>query len=204
MPETAPPPIDFYFDFSSPFGYLAAKRIDALAAGHGREVAWRPILLGAVFKTTGSRPVVEVPLKRDYARRDIERTARRFGVPFAWPSPFPFPAVAASRAFYWLGDRDAAQARDLARAIYDASFGAGRDMRSAQAVADVAAGLGLDGAEVLAAVQEQAVKDRLRAEVDAAMARSVFGSPYIVVDGEPFWGVDHLAQIDRWLETGGW
>ncbi len=204
MPTKTSPPIDFYFDFSSPYGYLAAHRIDAVAAKHGRDVAWRPFLLGVAFKTTGAKPFVDQPLKSDYGQRDMARTARLFGLPFTLPSPFPFAGVAASRAFYWLSDLDRERARALALAIYDAAFGAGRDMSGAHAVADAAAGIGLDRGEVLEALQDPAVKDRLRSEVDAALARGVFGSPFMVVDGEPFWGADRLDQVDRWLETGGW
>ena len=103
-------PIDFYFDFSSPYGYLAAEQIDDLAAKHGREVAWRPILLGAVFPQTGSQPLLNIPLKGDYARRDIERSARLLGISFQIPPGFPFMSVAACRAFYWLHDQDPAKA----------------------------------------------------------------------------------------------
>ena len=65
------PPIDFYFDFSSPYGYLASQKIEALATKHGRGVDWHPILLGVVFRHTGTSPLTEVPLKGDYARRDF-------------------------------------------------------------------------------------------------------------------------------------
>src|SRR3990170_3778049 len=107
-------PIDFYFDFSSPYGYLASTRIDALAARHGRAVVWRPFLLGVAFKTTGQAPAVEPPLRGPYHRHDFARSARLLGVPFQIPAVFPFAALAASRAYYWLVDRDAAQARTLA------------------------------------------------------------------------------------------
>jgi 2-hydroxychromene-2-carboxylate isomerase len=73
-------PIDFYFDFSSPYGYLAAQKIEALAAKHGREVDWHPVLLGVIFKETGSAPLTMVPLKGDYSRRDFERSARFHGI----------------------------------------------------------------------------------------------------------------------------
>lgn len=197
-------PIDFYFDFSSPYGYLAAKRIDDIAARHGRSVTWRPHLIGAVFPTTGSKPLLDIPLKGDYARRELPRTARRLGIPFQLPKPFPFLSVAAARAFYWLSDSDPATARELAIALYDRAFGAGGDISGAEAVIAVAAGLGVDAAALSAALNDPAVKQRLKAEVDAAIARGVFGSPYIVIDGEPFWGHDKLAEIDAWLETGGW
>ncbi|MFQ5954471.1 MAG: 2-hydroxychromene-2-carboxylate isomerase [Kiloniellales bacterium] len=196
--------IDFYFDFSSPFGYLASHRIDALAAEFGRQVDWRPFLLGVAFKTTGARPLNQLPIKGDYFKRDIPRTARLMGVPFTMPEPFPFMAVAASRAFYWLDGQDPAQAKALAKAIFHAAFAEGRDMGAAAGVTDVAAGLGHDRDQVEAALKDQAVKDLLRQEVDKALDRGVFGSPYIVVDGEPFWGNDRLDQVAEWLRTGGW
>ncbi|MBI2225012.1 MAG: DsbA family protein, partial [Betaproteobacteria bacterium] len=72
-------PIDFYFDYSSPYGYFAAMKIDDLAARHGRSVNWKPILLGAVFKVTGGKPLPSLPLKGDYAKRDMARSARFLG-----------------------------------------------------------------------------------------------------------------------------
>ncbi len=199
-----PDPIDFYFDFSSPYGYLAAKQIDGIAERHGRSVAWRPHLIGAVFPTTGSKPLLDIPLKGDYARIDLPRTARRLGIPFQLPKPFPFLSVAAARAFYWLTDGDSAKARELAMALYDRAFGAGEDISGAESVIAVASGLGVDADALRAALNDPAVKDRLKSEVTAAIERGVFGSPYIIVDGEPFWGHDKLAEIESWLQTGGW
>jgi len=197
-------PIEFYFDFSSPYGYLAAQRIDALAEGHGRAVAWKPFLLGAVFKTTGMRPLLEIPLKGDYLKIDLPRSARRLGIPFTLPQPFPFLSVAACRAFYWLTDRDADKARALAKALYAASFAEGRDISGAEAVLGVAAGIGVEREALAAALQDPAVKERLRGEVQAAIAKGVFGSPYVIVDGAPFWGHDRLDEVALWLERGGW
>lgn len=199
-----PEPIEFYFDFSSPYGYLAATRIDGLAARHGRDVTWRPILLGVVFKTTGQSPLPSQPMRGPYHLRDFARSARLLGVPFRMPEPFPFAALAASRAFYWLDERDSALARRLARAIYDAVFGEGRDMRGIDAVAAVATPLGIDGGELRAAVERPEIKERLRSETEVAIAKGVFGSPFCIVDGEPFWGHDRLYQLEEWLRTGGW
>ena len=197
-------PIDFYFDFSSPYGYLAANQIDDIAARHGRDVLWRPILLGVVFKVTGRAPLTTVPLKGEYSKRDFARSARLAGVPYETPTKFPIPAQAPSRAFYWVHDRDPAAAKRLALALYRAYFADDRDISSPETTTDVAATLGIDRKEVAAALEDPAVKDRLRQEVEAAIAKGVFGSPYIVVDGEPFWGADRLEQVDKWLETGGW
>lgn len=199
-----PDPIDFYFDFSSPYGYLASKRIDAIAARHGRTVIWRPHLIGAVFPTTGSKPLLDIPLKGEYARRDLPRTARRLGIPFRLPDAFPFLSVPAARAFYWLADGDPAMAKALAAALYDRAFGQGEEISSADAVIAVASGLGVDAEALRTALGDPAVKARLKDEVDAAIARGVFGSPFIFVDGEPFWGHDKLEEVDLWLEKGGW
>lgn len=199
-----PAPIQFYFDFSSPYGYLASTQIDALAAKYGRSVEWRPFLLGAVFKISGQKPLLDVPLKGAYAARDFARSARLFGVPFKMPETFPFAAVAAARAVYWLSDRDPDLSRRVAAAIYRAAFGEGRDITAPETVAEIAAPLGVARDELLAALQDPKVKDRLRAEVDAAVQNGVFGSPYIIVDGEPFWGSDRLHHVERWLQTGGW
>ncbi len=199
-----PAAIEFYFDFSSPYGYLAAQLIDGIAEEYGREVAWKPILLGVAFKTTGSRPLLNIPVKGDYARHDLARSARLFGIPFTVPEPFPFESVAPCRATYWLAERDPGAAKALARAVFHAAFGEGRSVSEPQAVAALAADLGLDPEEVVAAVQDQRIKDLLRSEVDAAIEKAVFGSPYFIVDGEPFWGFDRLEDISLWLETGGW
>ena len=196
-------PIDFYFDFSSPYGYAASARIDAIAARHGREVRWRPILLGAVFKLTGSQPLTGIPMKGDYSRRDFARTARLMGLPFTMPPTFPFASVPHARAFYWIEAQDAGKARMFARGVYQVIFGEGRDVTS-EDLARIAGQLGYGPGDLARGMQEPAVKERLKAEVDTAIARGVFGSPYIFVDDEPFWGADRLDQVDRWLETGGW
>lgn len=84
-------PIDFYFDFSSPYGYFAAEKIDALAEAHGRSVVWHPILLGVAFKHTGLQPLPAVPLKGPYSLHDMARTARYMELPYHQPSLFPIP-----------------------------------------------------------------------------------------------------------------
>ena len=87
--------IEFYFDFSSPFGYLASQKIEALAAKHGRTVTWRPMLLGAAFKATGGVPLTQIPLKGEYSKRDFYRSARFHGLEYRHPEPFPVSTVAA-------------------------------------------------------------------------------------------------------------
>jgi 2-hydroxychromene-2-carboxylate isomerase len=195
-------PIDFYFDFSSPYSYLASERIEALAARYGRGVDYKPILLGAAFKVSGVRPLIEVPLKGEYSKRDFERCARLAGVPYMLPEPFPISAVGAARALLWLGDADPELARAFLHAAFRAYFGAGRNIADTAVLADVLRQVGADPEQVLAAIQQPDIKERLKALVDSALARGVFGAPFIFVDGEPFWGHDRLPQVERWLATG--
>ena len=197
-------PIDFYFDFSSPYGYFAAAKIEDIAARHGRTVTWRPILLGAVFKVTGMQPLASYPLKSAYMKHDLERTARLLGVPFKLPGKFPIGTTAPARAFYYLNNRDPALAKRLALALYVAYFADDVDISTPENTIEVAGHAGVDKAEMKEALNDSAVKDRLRREVDAAVALGVFGSPYFVIDGEPFWGSDRLDQVEKWLSTGGW
>ncbi len=199
-----PAPLDFYFEFASPYGYLASLRIDAIAAAHGREVTWRPIMLGAALKLTGSLPNVQAPLKREYLLRDVPRFARLLDAPLVFPPVLPMNSLAASRAYWWLFEQDEDLAKGLAQAIYHAHWGEGRDLSAPEAVAEVAATLGIDRGELLAAVQDPRIKARLKEETDRSIARGVFGSPFVFVDDEPFWGADRLDQVERWLATGGW
>jgi 2-hydroxychromene-2-carboxylate isomerase len=196
--------IDFYFDFSSPYGYIASVKIDHLASKFGRTVRWRPFLIGAVYKAIGGPSIPEQPAKFDYIRRDLPRSAAYYGVPFSFAPTFPEALLAPARAVWWLNDRDPAVAGAFARAAYHAYWAEGRRIGEPGVTADIAAGLGVDRDELLAALGDQAVKDRLRRETDDAIARGVFGSPYIVIDGEPFWGSDRLVQVEAWLESGGW
>jgi len=196
-------PIDFYFDFSSPYGYLGAEKIDDIAARHGRVVVWHPILLGVVFRATGGAPLTEIPIKGDYSKHDFARSARFLGVPFKFPSRFPLATHNAARAFLWLTDRDKTLAKNFARAVYRAYFAEDTDIANTDNLLGIAGSMGVDRPSLQQAMADPAVKERLRAENDAALARGVFGSPFFFVDGEPFWGSDRLPQIDRWLETGG-
>lgn len=199
-----PQPIEFYFDFSSPYGYLASTRIDALGAKYGRSVHWHPILLGAVFKVSGGAPLTTIPLKGEYSIRDMARSARLLDVPFKLPSKFPIPTQHAARLTLWLRQIDEAGSKRLAGALYRAYFAEDRDISNPDVCADAAVQCGYDRAVAVAGMNDSAVKDALKTEVEQAIERKVFGSPYFIVDGEPFWGADRLEQVERWLVTGGW
>ena len=167
-------------------------------------VDWRPVLLGVMFKETGMAPLTEIPLKGEYSRRDFARSARFHGIDgFRMPSRFPVPTQAPARIVLWLKGRDPALAGRVAKALLRAYFVDDIDISDPDTAAAVAAKEGVDAAAARAAIDDPAIKDALKAEVAAAIARGVFGSPFIFVDGEPFWGLDRFDQIERWLATGG-
>lgn len=196
-------PIEFWFDFSSPYSYLASERIDDLAAKYGRKVKWRPVMLGAAFKASGLPLLLSVPLKGDYSKHDIERSARFMGVPYTFPPKFPLATLVAARGYYWLHGQDCGKAREFAHAVFRAYWVDGRDISELPVVLDIAVKLGIDGDAFATAIATTEIKDRVKQETDAAIAKGMFGAPYFMVDGEPFWGADRLPQIDKWLATGG-
>ncbi len=195
--------LEFYFDFSSPYGYLASEKIDALAQRFGRQVRWRPILLGVVFRETGAVPLTEAPLKGEYSLRDFSRSARYLGVPYAHPARFPVATQHAARTYYWLHEKDCAMARAFAHATFRSFYIEGCDISDLTVVLDLACRQGADYNALSEALAGPSVKERLKGECEAAIRKGVFGSPYIIVDGEPFFGVDRLPQIELWLEKGG-
>ncbi|HEY7788484.1 MAG TPA: 2-hydroxychromene-2-carboxylate isomerase [Casimicrobiaceae bacterium] len=198
-----PSPLEFHFDFSSPYGYLAAEKIEALAARHGRGVDWRPMLLGVALKIAGTQPLLSIPLKGDYAKRDLPRSARFYGVELRMPSKFPIATQAPARIVLWQRERDRSGCAALVKALFRAYFIADRDISDPDVAADVAAEAGASREGARAAIDDPAIKDALRRDVDSAIAKGVFGSPFVFVDGEPFWGIDRFDQIERWLAQGG-
>ena len=199
------PPIEFYFDFVSPFGYLGSTQIEAVAARHGREVDWRPVLIGVtVLKIMGMKPLTETPLKKDYLRHDAPRMARLLGVPFRFHDRKGGNSLAASRAYLWLKARDPGLAKRFAQGVYARLWVEGRDITAAQSVAEVAAPLGVERNELLAAIESPQARQALHDAVDAAVAKGVFGVPTFIVDGEPIWGSDRLWMLEHWLKHGSW
>ena len=195
-----PRPIDFYFDFSSPYSYIASEWVEAVAARHGRAVSWHAILLGATFQAAELKSPVSHPLKREYSIRDFARSARFAGLPYLLPAKFPIPTQNAARVFWWLHDT-AAPERAVAwgHAGLRAYFTRGADLSDAAVLRALLADSGIDAAAAEAAWTDPVWKERLKRENDAAIAAGVFGAPFFIVDGEPFWGNDRRAQIEQWL-----
>lgn len=198
--------IDFWFDFISPYGYLASLRIDEIGARHGREVRWHPLLLGVtVLKVMGLKPLFQTPLKQDYSRREIGCHLRRHPAPLTRPLDAPpMNPLPGGRVFAWLLRHAPEQAKPFARQALRDYWDRGIGVDRPETLAAAAAAAGVEASLVERALADAQVSALLRAEVDAAVARGAFGSPFFIVDSEPFFGVDKLELIDEWLACGGW
>ena len=195
-------PIEFFFDFVSPYGWFAAERIGGIARAHGRDVAWKPVLLGVTVKQVMGLPaLLETPLKGPYLLHDAERCARLYGLPWRPPTPIPFSSVAAERAVVWTVARGDPDVEPLVLGLYRCAWAQARDISTPDAVADVAASIGFHRAALRVGIECPKTKAGLRSSVTEAVARGFFGSPFIVVDGEPFWGADRLPMVEQWLES---
>ena len=195
--------VQFYFDFSSPYSYIASEWIEALAARHGRAVQWHAILLGVTFQAAELRSPVHYPIKREYTYRDFARSARFEGVPYTQPQPFPIATQNAARVFWWLADTQGmGAAAAWARAGLRAYFVRGVPLNNAAALKRLASESSLDAEAAERVWNDPLWKDRLKRANEAALAAGVFGAPFFTIDGEPFWGNDRKAQMERWLAQG--
>jgi 2-hydroxychromene-2-carboxylate isomerase len=195
-----PSPIEFFFDFPSAYSYFAALEIEDLAARQAREVRWIAFSLGSAFRLTGAQPLTRTPLKADYTALDWARIARLKGRDaFRIPEGHPHAGLPALRGFHWIDAGDSALAARFAKAVFTGYFEQGLAIDDVAAVADLAGGLGIDRDDFAAAVVEPRMKARAREVGEDAVQRGVFGVPWIVVDGEPFWGWDRLPMVERRL-----
>jgi 2-hydroxychromene-2-carboxylate isomerase len=189
--------VEFFWDPASPYTYLASTQIEPLAQRAGVGVVWKPFLLGKVFEATGNRMPASIPAKGKHLFQDVQRWAAHYGVPVAFPKVFPVNSVAALRC----GIAAAAQGQGagFAKAVMHAYWAEGQDIGQPAVLVAVAAGLGLDGAALLAQTQEPAVKDALRANTEEAVRRGAFGAPTFFVGECMFWGNDRLVLLEEFL-----
>jgi 2-hydroxychromene-2-carboxylate isomerase len=187
------PTIEFFWDPASPYTYLASTRIERLASDCGATLVWKPFLLGKVFEATGNRAPISVPAKGKHLFADLGRWARFYGVPFQFPKLFPLNSVPPARA--GIAAARAGKPAEFAKAIMAVYWTEGRDVSQPAEMKSIAAGVGLDGDGIIAAIADPAVKEELRANTDEAVQRGVFGAPTFFVGNEMFWGNDRLELL---------
>lgn len=198
--------LEFFFDCSSPWTYLAFHGIEELAAETGATLVWKPILVGGVFNAVNpsvyAQRAAPVPAKARYYLKDLGDWARRAGLRIGSPRPFPVNSVKAMRgAFVAL---DAGRVAPYARAVFEAYWGELRDISQDEVLAEVVERVGLDREAFFAAITSPRLKERLRATTDELVARGGFGSPTLFVDGDDmYFGNDRLVLVrDALLARG--
>jgi 2-hydroxychromene-2-carboxylate isomerase len=192
-------PIVFYWDFPSPYAYIGANEIEAVAARHGRSVDWKPVSIGHLWKAIPDRTPFP-KIKMDYMMHDWTRSARLAGLPIVTtPDPFPTDAKLPRLLFYRLKAQDVAKAKAFALAAYRQYWGEGKDIARPEHLAGIVKSLGIPETEIAAAAEDAAARQAVLDSTAEAIALKAFGTPTFMVDGEMFWGSDRIDQIDRWL-----
>lgn len=189
--------LEFFFDYGSPYSYLADTQVETIVKRAGAALARKPMLLGGVFKSTGNQSPMMIDLKGKWARGDLATWARFYGVPFRYNSHFPVNTLALMRG------AAAAQIDGVFERYHPAMFKAmwvdGRNLNDMAEVGTVLGGAGIDAGRMARRIQDQDVKDRLKATTDEAVARGVFGAPTSFVDDLMFFGNDRLSFVEMAL-----
>jgi 2-hydroxychromene-2-carboxylate isomerase len=198
------PMIEFFFDCSSPWTYLAFHNIQPLAKEFGEEISWRPILVGGIFNSINPSVYASrehpVPAKVAYQKKDVADWARSAGLTIKMrPTVFPVNSVKAMRGCIWLG-RPAAML-PFARAVFEIYWGEDKDISQDAVLAEVCQRVGVDPAKFFAGIAEQAIKDQLKVNTDEVMSRGGFGSPTIFIDKtDMYFGNDRLPLVREALQ----
>ena len=190
--STKSPEIEFWFEFASNYSYLSVMRIEDAAARHGVRIAWKPFLLGPIFRALGfeTSPFLLQKEKGAYMWQDMARQCRKYGVRWVQPSTFPRLGVLPLRVALlgaqepWIGA--------FSRRVMELNFVHDEDINNAERLAPILTELGLPAPELLEQAQAEATKTRLREQTDEARRRGIFGAPTFFVGGEMFWGNDRL------------
>ena len=190
--------LEFFFDCSSPWTYLAFHKIEALCAETGAELVWRPILVGGVFNAVNpsvyEQRAKPVPAKARYYAKDLRDWTRHYGLRIGQPPVFPVNSVKAMRGAFFALERGALPR--YARAVFEAYWGDLLDVSQDDVLAKIVERVGLPTAEYFAAIAQTSYKDRLRSNTDELIARGGFGSPTMFVDGaDMYFGNDRLELV---------
>ena len=190
--------IEFWYECTSPYSYIAAERAERLAGAAGVAVVWRPFVIGPILRLrphTPSPTQDAPPAQKRYRQRDVERLCASEGIPLNWPTTYPRNGLLAARVAQIA---DPSWRRDFTRAVYRANFFEDREISDPAVIASLLASLGRDTDAVLEAALSPANKAALAVAVEEAIGEGIFGAPSFVVEGELFWGNDRLEQAIAW------
>jgi 2-hydroxychromene-2-carboxylate isomerase len=191
--------VEFFFDFGSPYSYLAYKELPRVAARTGATIVWRPMLLGGVFKATGNHSPMEIPAKRQWSDGDLDCWARRYGAPFRLNPHFPINTLALMRGAIGYQRKGEAEFHRYVDAIFTAMWETGRNLNDPVEIGKVLVAAGLDPREALAMLDDAEVKADLKRVTEEAVARGIFGAPSFIVADKLYLGNDRLLFVEEQL-----
>ena len=191
--------VEFYFDLGSPYSYLAYYRLLQIAEQQEIQVVYKPILLGGVFKATGNRSPIEIPVKGAYSILDMQRWAEYYHIPMQMNPHFPMNTLTLMRILTGVQLLHLEKFEQVLKLLFDAMFGTPQNLNEPTVLAEVLKPSGFSVEDIMSMVQSDVVKQKLITETEQAIQRGIFGAPTFFVGDEMYWGQDRLHFVEQAL-----
>ena len=191
--------VEFYFDLGSPYSYLAYYRLLQIAEQQEIQIVYKPILLGGVFKATGNRSPIEIPVKGVYSILDMQRWAEYYQIPMQMNPHFPMNTLTLMRILTGVQLLHLEKFEQVLKLLFDAMFGTPQNLNEPTVLAEVLKPSGFSVEDIMSMVQSDVVKQKLITETEQAILRGIFGAPTFFVGDEMYWGQDRLHFVEQAL-----
>ena len=191
--------VEFYFDLGSPYSYLAYYRLLQIAEQQEIQIVYKPILLGGVFKATGNRSPIEIPVKGVYSILDMQRWAEYYQIPMQMNPHFPMNTLTLMRILTGVQLLHVEKFEQVLKLLFDAMFGTPQNLNEPTVLAEVLKPSGFSVEDITSMVQSDVVKQKLITETEQAIQRGLFGAPTFFVGDEMYWGQDRLHFVEQAL-----
>jgi 2-hydroxychromene-2-carboxylate isomerase len=191
--------VEFYFDLGSPYSYLAYYRLLQIAEQQEIQIVYKPILLGGVFKATGNRSPIEIPVKGAYSILDMQRWAEYYQIPMQMNPHFPMNTLTLMRILTGVQLLHLEKFEQVLKLLFDAMFGTPQNLNEPTVLAEVLKPSGFSVEDIMSMVQSDVVKQKLITETEQAILRGIFGAPTFFVGDEMYWGQDRLHFVEQAL-----
>lgn len=191
--------VEFYFDLGSPYSYLAYYRLLQIAEQQEIQIVYKPILLGGVFKATGNRSPIEIPVKGAYSILDMQRWAEYYHIPMQMNPHFPMNTLTLMRILTGVQLLHLEKFEQVLKLLFDAMFGTPQNLNEPTVLAEVLKPSGFSVEDIMSMVQSDVVKQKLITETEQAIQRGIFGAPTFFVGDEMYWGQDRLHFVEQAL-----
>lgn len=192
--------IEFYFDLGSPYSYIGFYQLQKIAVQYQAEIIYKPMLLGAVFKSTGNSSPIMVPAKAQYAMIDLRRWSKLWDIPLKMNPHFPINTLYIMRLVTAVQLFEPEKFQTVLTGLFNAMFRQPRNLNDQTELLQVTTALGLSEKQVKAWLEDEKVKSELKVVTEEAIERGIFGAPSFFVKDELYWGVDHLHFVENALQ----